>query len=135
MGDFNNKKMGTAFVVTQIIMEIVHTDREEVHRKIELTRDLASWVHSMIADTDEVGVIDKAINDIEEIREDYEPIIDISPYDKRTRDFEKDIADVLQSIYAVINKYDLIDPNGITEGKASTHGIMRKKEDAGRMPS
>lgn len=134
MADFNNKKMGTAFVVTQIIMEIVHTDREEVHRNIELVRDLANWVHSMVHETDDVGVIATCITEIEDIRDDYEPSVDTNPYDSRKRNFEKDIADVRQKIYRVIDKYDLIDPSGISEGKASTWGVMKEKNPGRPLP-
>jgi hypothetical protein len=125
----SDKKIGTSYIITEIIRELIHTQREEVHRRIELTRDLASWVSSMVDDKkDATEIIKKTIDDIEEVRESYDPRIDYSQYDTAQRaKFEREIADILQRIYQVITKYDLIDPSGVLEGKAKGWGVIQEK--------
>ncbi len=83
-------------------------------------------------DAEDVTIINQAIIDIEAVRDDYEPRVDYAEtaasYIEDKIDLEHRVANILQPVYKVITKYDLIDPNGIIQGKGKGWGSVEEKE-------
>lgn len=115
-----------------VLIALTNAAGDSARKRLNLLEEMFGDVEAKISDKDDLpqAAIDTAEEirtDLNELRDDYEPIIDLDPWAyKKLAAFEGSLSTVRTKIVKLVEKYNLVEKNDISEVMLSP--IMRRMQ-------